>query len=174
MGLAEYQLKEEANNWWVSKKANQREPVTWEQFKEMFFEHYFPSSTRDKMFSQLLTLRQGYRSVAEYEAEFNKLIWFVPEGIRDHERTKIKKFRDGLNLELQHDIKLCDFDTLGALVNKAKMMEESREKLKAQKGKIKATIGKRPFSSPGTRKFEAGSGSGSNKKQMMMKPQNQG
>ena len=118
-------MKEEANNWWISKKANLREPVTWEQFKEIFFEQYFPSSIRDKMFSQLLTLRQGYRSVAEYEAEFNKLIRFVPEGIRDHERTKIKKFRDGLNLELQHDIKLCDFDTLGALVNKAKMMEES-------------------------------------------------
>ena len=126
------------------------------------------------MFSQLLTLRQGYRSVAEYEAEFNKLIRFIPEGIRDHERTKIKKFRDGLNLELQHDIKLCDFDTLRALVNKAKVMEESREKLKAQKGKVKATLGKRPFSSPGTRKFEAGSGLGSNKRQMMMKLQNQG
>ena len=57
MGLAEYQLKEEANNWWIFKKANLREPVTWEQFKEIFFEQYFPSSTRDKMFSQLLTLR---------------------------------------------------------------------------------------------------------------------
>ena len=49
-------------------------------------------------------------------------------------------------------------------MNKAKMMEESREKLKAQKGKVKATLGKRPFSSPRARKFEATSRSGSNMK----------
>ena len=45
MGLAEYQLKQNANDWWAPKKANLREPTTWEGFKVMFYEKYFPSST---------------------------------------------------------------------------------------------------------------------------------
>ena len=66
----------------------------------MFYEKYFPSSTRDKMLSQLLVHKQGAKSLSEYEYEFNWLIKFAPEGIRDHEQTKIQEFRDGLNLDL--------------------------------------------------------------------------
>ena len=60
----------------------------------------------------------------DYEVEFNHLIKFTPQGIRDSERTKIQRFRDGLNLELQHYVKGFEVDTLGALVKKAKAMEE--------------------------------------------------
>ena len=43
MALAKYQLKQSANDWWAPKKANLREPATWEGFKVMFYEKYFPS-----------------------------------------------------------------------------------------------------------------------------------
>ena len=124
MTLAEFQLKERANNWWVSKKASLREEVNWAGFKVLFYEKYFPESTKDKMLGQLLALQQGNRTVTEYEAEFNWLVKFTPEGIRDNERTKIQKFQDGMNLELQLDVRACEGTTLGALVNKAKAMEE--------------------------------------------------
>ena len=89
MALAEYQLKSDANDWWVAKKRNTSEAITWEGCKVMFYEKYFPSSTRDKMLSKLLVHKQGNRSVSEYESEFNRLIKFAPEGIRDHELTKM-------------------------------------------------------------------------------------
>ena len=78
------------------------------------------------MSSQLLLQKQGNRTVAEYETEFNRLVKFAPEGIRDHEGIKIYKFRDGLNPELRHDIRGFELTRLGSMVNKAKMMEESR------------------------------------------------
>ena len=89
MGLAEYQLKADANDWWVAKKRNTVGPITWDEFKVMFYEKYFPSSIRDKMLSKLLMHKQGNKSVSEYEAEFNRLVKFTLEGIRDIERTKM-------------------------------------------------------------------------------------
>ena len=49
---------------------------------------------------------------------------FTPEGIKDSDRAKIQKFKDGLSLELQHDMQGFKVETLGALINKAKSMEE--------------------------------------------------
>ena len=100
MRLAEYQLKERANDWWTAKKASIRDAVDWEGFKTLFYEKYFPESTKDKMLGQLLALQQGNMSVAEYEAEFNRLVKFTPKGIRDNGRAKMQKFQDRLNLEL--------------------------------------------------------------------------
>ena len=77
------------------------------------------------MLSQLLLQKQGNRSVAKYETKFNRLVKFAPEGIRDREEIKTQKFRDGLNPELRHDIRGFEMTSLGAIVNKAKMMEES-------------------------------------------------
>ena len=54
--------------------------------------------------------------------------------------------------------------TLGALVNKAKAMEEVRDKMKARDDGQRGSLGKRSFDSFKVRKFEAGSDLGSSKK----------
>ena len=56
MALAEFQLKERANDWWVAKKTSMREEVNWVRFKVLFYEKYFPESTKNKMLGQLLAL----------------------------------------------------------------------------------------------------------------------
>ena len=83
------------------------------------------------MLSQLWALKQRTRTVAEYEAEFNRLVKFAPGGIRDDEATKMQKFRDGLNLDLQLDVQGLEIATLGDLINKVKSKEEVRTKIKA-------------------------------------------
>ena len=57
MALVEFQLKERANDWWAAKKASMREEVNWAGFKVLFYEKYFPESTKDKMLGQLLALQ---------------------------------------------------------------------------------------------------------------------
>ena len=83
------------------------------------------------MLSRLWALKQGNRSIADYEVKFNCPIKFVPQEIKDSKGTKIQRFCDGLNLELQHDVQGFEMDTLRAPVNKAKAMEEIRGKIKA-------------------------------------------
>ena len=42
----------------------------------------------------------------------------------------MQKFKHGLNLELQLDVRRCKVTTLGALVDKAKSIEEVKNKMK--------------------------------------------
>ena len=81
--------------------------------------------------------------MVEYKAEFNRLMKFTSERIRDSERTKMQKFRYGLNLELQLDVTGCEVTTLGALINKDKATEEVRHKIKAKDEARKGSLGKR-------------------------------
>ena len=81
------------------------------------------------MLSRLWPSKQVNRSVVNYEAKFNHLVKFTPQGIKDSERTKMQRFCDGLNLELQHDVQGFEVNTLRALVNK-KTMEEIRNKIR--------------------------------------------
>ena len=95
--------------------------------------------------------------VAKYEAEFNRLMKFSPTGIREDEETKVQKFKDGLNLELQLDTQNLEATTLGDIVNKAKATEEVRNKMKVQDDAQKSVLGKRSYGSYEPRKFEVGS-----------------
>ena len=126
------------------------------------------------MLSQLWAMKQGARTVSKYEAKFNCLVKFARGGIRDDEATKMQKFRDGLNLDLQLDVQGMEIATLGDLINKVKSKEEVRNKIKAQDEQKKSSLGKRPFGAfLETKKFEAGSGSGAGKKPAYEKAQGQ-
>ena len=101
LALAEYLIMDEAHNWWKSKNAGND---TCDRFKELFFEKYFPRAVHDQMLSQLLSLKQGNRSVTEYRVEFSELMRYAPEGICDNEQIKMRKFKDGLDPEMLHDV----------------------------------------------------------------------
>ena len=102
--------------------------------------------------------------MAEYEAEFNRLMKFSPAGIKQDEETKVQKFRDGLNLELQLDTQNLEAVTLRDIVNKAKATKEVRNKVKVQDDAQKNVLGKRSYGSYEPKKFKVGSGSGSYKR----------
>nr|CAD1829906.1 unnamed protein product [Ananas comosus var. bracteatus] len=57
--------------------------ITWKRFKELLLAHYFPTSVKRKMEQDLRNLRQGDRTVAEYEREFSRLLHCVPFVVRD-------------------------------------------------------------------------------------------
>ena len=102
--------------------------------------------------------------MADYEAEFNHLVKFTPPGIWDSEGTKLQRFRDGLNLELQHDVQGFEMTTLEALVSNVKSMEEIRNKMRIQEDTQKSGSGKWPYGSFEPKKYEVGLSSGPSKR----------
>ncbi|XP_028059473.1 uncharacterized protein LOC114263173 [Camellia sinensis] len=81
--------------------------MTWDQFKEIFYEKYFPQCFRNKKkVPEFEQLKQGNMSVAEYEAKFTELARFAPRML-DADYKKAQKFEGGLNLDV--------FDQLGVL-----------------------------------------------------------
>ncbi|TYK30729.1 gag-protease polyprotein [Cucumis melo var. makuwa] len=74
--------------------------ITWEQFKESFYEKFFSASLRDAKRQEFLNLKQGDRTVEQYDMEFDMLSHFVPKMIAT-EAARADKFVRGLRLDIQ-------------------------------------------------------------------------
>ncbi|XP_028054147.1 uncharacterized protein LOC114258392 [Camellia sinensis] len=103
--LATYMLKDEAQRWWILIRDNNG-TLTWDQFREIFNEKYFPQCFQDRKVSEFQELKQGSMSIAEYEAKFTKLALFAPYMV-DTDYKKARKFEGGLALDV--------FDRVGVL-----------------------------------------------------------
>ncbi|GAU10567.1 hypothetical protein TSUD_419560, partial [Trifolium subterraneum] len=70
-------LRGAACNWWEGVRtymtASQME-MTWANFRRLFIDHYIPESYKMPMERELIELKQGSRSVAEYTTKFNELV----------------------------------------------------------------------------------------------------
>nr|CAD1840496.1 unnamed protein product [Ananas comosus var. bracteatus] len=57
--------------------------MLWEEFKREVFGNYFPDTEKRKLKEKFRKLRQGDRSVADYEQEFSHIIDCVPDVVKD-------------------------------------------------------------------------------------------
>ncbi|KAL8119480.1 hypothetical protein AgCh_016850 [Apium graveolens] len=77
---ASYFLRNDLNYWWESMRALEAEgPVPWARFTELFLEKYFLDCLQSQMEMEFLELKQGDRSVTEYEVKFTELARIAPE-----------------------------------------------------------------------------------------------
>lgn len=101
--LAVYQLQGTANDWW---KATQRtvfpEGIMPSRtgFCTVFNSKYFSEAAQERKMEEFLHLRQGQRSVDQYEGEFARLSKFAPR-LTENPWDKARRFRDGLRRELK-------------------------------------------------------------------------
>ncbi|XP_028085586.1 uncharacterized protein LOC114286610 [Camellia sinensis] len=92
--LAAFTLEDEARRWWMLTRTV-HQGLTRDKFLELFYDKYFPQSTRDKKVAEFETLRQGNKTVAEYHAQFAELARFAPHMV-DTDYKKAQKFEGGL------------------------------------------------------------------------------
>src|SRR4051812_37470483 len=77
--LATYMFKSEAKQWWRDQQQTRDiSSLTWEDFKELFFEKYFPHTKREKKSKDFRELQQGSMTGAEYTAKFLQLSRYFP------------------------------------------------------------------------------------------------
>ncbi|CAA0811134.1 Unknown protein, partial [Striga hermonthica] len=73
---AQLQLTGDARLWWNaywSMRPGEKAGCTWDMFKNLVRDKYYPSYYRAEMERQFLALQQGTRTVDEYEREFTRL-----------------------------------------------------------------------------------------------------
>eukprot|EP00256_Glycine_max_P052668 XP_014619083.1 uncharacterized protein LOC106795063 [Glycine max] len=84
---------EEAEYWWENTRQcleAKGQDVTWDVFKRVFLEKYFPEDVRNKKEMEFLELKQGNMPMAEYAAKFEELVRHFPHyQRRDGESSKI-------------------------------------------------------------------------------------
>ncbi|XP_015960118.1 uncharacterized protein LOC107484025 [Arachis duranensis] len=77
--FAAYQLAGEVQHWWQAEchlLQLQNADVPWDMFQTAFYKKYFPESAREAKEMELIQLKQGSLSVADYTNKFEELYRF--------------------------------------------------------------------------------------------------
>ncbi|GAU10392.1 hypothetical protein TSUD_417700, partial [Trifolium subterraneum] len=133
-------LRGAACNWWEGVRAymtaSQME-MTWANFRRLFIDHYIPESYRMSMERELIELKQGGKSVAEYTAKFNELVRYVADSDdAPTEAWKIKKYRFGLRADIAHDVSMQQVASLGELIQKSYHAESGLEAMRKERFEV--------------------------------------
>ncbi|XP_041011310.1 uncharacterized protein LOC121255088 [Juglans microcarpa x Juglans regia] len=126
---ATYNLTDLANNWWKSTQAllqnelGEGVPITWECFKEVFLDCFFPQSLRESRARQFMDLTQGTMTVDQYATKFMELSRYASYLIPDEEK-KAEKFERGLDWRIRDRVRALKIRNFSELVNRATIVEE--------------------------------------------------
>ena len=98
------------------------EDVSWELFEERFRERYLSEEFIERQLNEFNALRQGGRTVPEYEARFMELLRYAPH--LNTEKLKVNRFVFGLNGSVRAKVRILMPQTLHDAVQKALIAEE--------------------------------------------------
>ncbi|XP_028067741.1 uncharacterized protein LOC114270443 [Camellia sinensis] len=101
IALAIFELDDEADHWWVLIK-NTRDVanMSWNQFKELFLNKYFPSTVRQERVREFQNLEQGNMTVTQYAAKFEELARYTTRYIEnDEEKARMFEWRLDLTIK---------------------------------------------------------------------------
>ncbi|XP_028089595.1 uncharacterized protein LOC114289946 [Camellia sinensis] len=129
--LATYTLKDEARRGCLLIQKDNGN-MTWTQFKEIFYDKYFPQCFWDQKVSEFQELKQGIMSITEYEAKLTELARFVPHMVNT-DYKKARKFEGGLTLEVFDRVDVLKLPTYVEVLNRALMTEVTLAAMKQSK-----------------------------------------
>ncbi|XP_071918796.1 uncharacterized protein [Coffea arabica] len=135
--FATFQFEGAARSWWnlvrVTWETNHT-PRTWANFTREFNAKFLPLLIQEKREDDFIRCKQGAMSVAEYEVQFTKLSHFAPELIATEQR-RVRRFVQGLNVELQESLAAVRIDTFAEAVERAQRVEVARAQVKSFQSK---------------------------------------
>ncbi|XP_020241531.1 uncharacterized protein LOC109819944 [Asparagus officinalis] len=120
--LMDIQLTDSAWIWWAAEKTHLERPILWEMFTERFNRKYFPQSARDELLRRFVELKQGGRSVDEYETDFSFLSRYAPHLVRDP-TIRRHQFQKGLDKYIRFALAGRALATHDAVLNAAREIE---------------------------------------------------
>ncbi|KAL8108743.1 hypothetical protein AgCh_025003 [Apium graveolens] len=164
---ASYFLKNDSNYWWESTSALEGEgPVSWTRFTKLFLEKYFPDYLHSQMEVEFLELKQGDKSVTEYEAKFTELARIAPEYVSS-EAQRAKRFQQGLKQEIRSGVVALQLKTYTSVVQAALEIESDQKLAAKEQGEKKRKFKSGPARSEAgipSRKFQRWFGRNKNKR----------
>ncbi|XP_027152140.1 uncharacterized protein LOC113752211 [Coffea eugenioides] len=97
----------------------------------------------EKREDEFIKLHQDALSVAEYETHFTRLSKFAPELVFS-EQKRIRRFVQGLNVEIQKDLAVAQFDTFKDALEKSQRVEQTRFQVQTYQAKRRSTSSSAP------------------------------
>ncbi|XP_057730139.1 uncharacterized protein LOC130945438 [Arachis stenosperma] len=121
--FATYQLMGEALYWWQETRhllQQDNVAIPWDVFQSEFYKKYFPNSVRTAKELELLQLKQGPMSVAEYTSRFEKLC--------------------GMRSDILSIVGPMEIRVFSELVNKSRVNKDCARKAALDKGDHRAFV----------------------------------
>ncbi|KAL3512197.1 hypothetical protein ACH5RR_024914 [Cinchona calisaya] len=123
---ATFQLRGSALYWWqmINTGIQQNsDAYTWNKFKEVFCEKYFPAEVKTEIKKEFSELRQENMSVAQFDAEFTKLVRvFLPQWVVD--KNLAEQFWMKLRPEIQTEVDITELTSYASVLNRALSVEK--------------------------------------------------
>ena len=142
--FATFMLQGEAADWWeikIGKMGPNDVPFTWEEFRKVFYEKYFPQSIRLQKFREFDRLIQSHMTVAQYAVKFEELSRYAP-ALKAEENVRARKFENGLRERIQQLVTVFELPTYKEVINKCLIIEKrlndaqaAREKSMKKRGR---------------------------------------
>src|SRR6516165_9091594 len=140
-----------AGKWWKTTMgvlSPTGQGISWEAFKEAFFENYFPMSLRAQKVDEFHALRQTETmTVVEYAHQFQSLGQYSPAIMKD-EAAKMYRFKAGLRAELHNALAISRPTTYKEMYDAAVHYESSTRGKDKGVDKGESSKKARIFSSP--------------------------
>ncbi|XP_028064290.1 uncharacterized protein LOC114267449 [Camellia sinensis] len=121
--LTAFTLEDKARHWWMLVRA-EHQGINWAQSLEVFYEKYFPQCIQDRKVMEFEYLKQGNKTVAEYEVQFTKLACFTPYMV-DTDYKKARKFERGLRDSILEKINVLKLQKYVDVLDRAIMSKET-------------------------------------------------
>ncbi|XP_042374983.1 uncharacterized protein LOC121969128 [Zingiber officinale] len=141
--LAAYYLRDQAVTWWEMQKTifgEQR--ITWAMFRDAFERQYFPATFCLARCQEFLNLKQGDRSVMEYNAEFCRLAEFFPHLVaQDYDR--MQQFTQGLAAYIRLRMSGFPGSSYREVLDRPLFIEMTQQQVNQEKGHDKQSSQKR-------------------------------
>src|ERR1044072_8209072 len=125
--FASFQLQGAAGGWYSTYKENKGDAeITWEDFIKDFRAAHIPSGLIERKLEEFLALRQGDRSVQEYNLAFVRLARYAPEEVST-EAKRIARFRGGLATDMGYALTLSTPALFSQFVDQAIRQSQLRQ-----------------------------------------------
>ena len=135
VNLAAHCLEKSAKVWWKGVKRDRLPslpPMTWDVFRGLVFSVYFPDSEKRRLQEKFRKLRQGDRTVREYEREFTRIVNCVPHVVQDDE-DKADCFVRGLRPEVFRYVHPFKLQTFAEVVDRALWVEQGDDSVREER-----------------------------------------
>ncbi|VFQ83159.1 unnamed protein product [Cuscuta campestris] len=140
--LVAFKFRKYASTWWtnvtIRRRRENKSPVTsWNKMRALLKKKFLPENYIRENFSKLQHLRQGSRSVEEYNREFEELLLRC-DLQEDYSQTFVR-YLFGLNVQIANTVELQDYHTLDDLTKLALKVESQIKKGKAAQMRISSS-----------------------------------
>ena len=112
-----------ALTWLDNVRARRVAPLSWAEFETEFLDKFYSAHHRDMKRSEFFNLRQGSRTVEQYETELRELAKYVPE-FPEHSEVMRFRFESGLSIAIRDRMGSTPGEDYSTLVQKALRAEE--------------------------------------------------